>query len=82
MDIQTYAELMERAEKRASGSRLTNGILQQHFFPFEAHYQMRSGYIQVLRPAGQRRIARFHVPNCLRENANKGGHNAQFKAFH
>ena len=72
MDIQTYAELMERVEKPASGSRLTNGILQQHVFPFDAHYKMSSGYIQVLRPAGQRRIARFNVPNCLRENANEG----------
>ena len=82
MDIQTYADLMECVEKPASGSRLTNGILQQHFFPFDAHYKMNSGCIQVLRPAGQRRIARFSVPNCLRENVNEGEEHAQFKTCH
>ena len=39
MDIQTYAELMERVEKPASGSRLTNGIMQQHFCPFRCPLQ-------------------------------------------
>ena len=49
LDIQTYAELIERVEKPVAGSRLRHNVLQQHFFAFDEHYKMSAGYIQLLR---------------------------------
>ena len=51
-------------------------------FAFDAHYKLAPGFMQVLRPGHCRCVARFNVPNCLRENVNNGEENAQFKAFH
>ena len=82
MDIQTYAELIERVAKPVAGSRLADKAVQQHVFPFDDHYKMSAGYIQLLRTGPERRIARFNLPNCVRENVNEGEENAQFKAFH
>ena len=82
MDIQTYAELVERMAKPVAGSKVAKKVLQQHLFAFDDHYKMSAGYIQVLRTGQERRIARFNLPNCVRENVNEGEENAQFKAFH
>ena len=82
MDIQTYAELIERVAKPVAGSRVSDKVLQQHVFAFDGHYKMSAGYIQVLRTGRDRRVARFNLPNCVRENVNEGEENAQFKAFH
>ena len=51
-------------------------------FPFDAHYQLASNYIQVLRSAEGRHVARFNLPACARENVNEGEENAQFKSVH
>ena len=51
-------------------------------FAFDEHYKLAVGYMQVLKPAHQRCIARFNMPNCLRESVNEGEENALFKAFH
>ena len=56
-------------------------ILAQPNFAFDAHYKLAPGFMQVLRMGHRRRLSRFNVPNCLRENVNEGEENAQFKAF-
>jgi len=43
---------------------------------------LASKYIQVLRSADNRHVARFNLPACARENVNDGEENAQFKSFH
>ena len=81
MDLQTYAEHVERKIKPVVGSN-TQKTLRDLVFAFDAHYKMAANYMQVLKPAQQRSIARFNAPNCVRETVNEGEENAQFKAFH
>ena len=38
--------------------------------------------MQLLLPANHRKIARFIMAKCERENVNEGEENAQFKAMH
>ena len=81
MDIQTYAEHIERQAKPIRGTDMQK-ILAQPTFAFDAHYKLAPGFMQVIK-AGQRRcLARFNVPNCIRENVTEGEENAQFKACH
>ena len=81
MDLQTYAEFIERRAKPIRGAD-TKKILTQPTFAFDAHYKMAPGFMQAFRPSHLRCLARFNVPNCLRESVNEGEENAQFKAFH
>ena len=81
MDLQTYAEFIERRAKPIRGADMKK-VLAQPIFAFDAHYKLAPGFMQVLRPGQRRCLARFNVPNCLRENVNEGEENAQFKAFH
>ena len=81
MDLQTYAEYIERAAKPIRGADMQK-ILKQRIFAFDAHYKLAHGFMQVLKPGHRRCIARFIVPNCMRENVNEGEENAQFKALH
>ena len=81
MDLQTYAEHVERREKPARGSDMQR-MMRDQIFAFDAHYKLAARHMQVLKPAQRRCIARFNVPNCLRETVNEGEENAQFKAFH
>ena len=81
MDLQTYAEHIERIEKPMRGVDLQK-TLRLQIFAFDSHYKLASRYLQALKTGNQRCIARFNVPNCLRENVNEGEENAQFKAFH
>ena len=81
MDLQTYAEFIERRAKPIRGAD-TKKILAQPTFAFDAHYKLASGFMQFFRPSQRRCLARFSVPNCLRQNVNEGEENAQFKAFH
>ena len=81
MDIHTYAEHVYHIEKPAAGSRPDQDG-GEHLFPFDAHYQLASRYIQVLRTGPKRHVARFTLPSCKRENVNEGEDNAQFKSFH
>jgi len=81
MDLQTYAEYVERIEKPMRGVDMQK-YLRLQIFAFDAHYKLAKGYVQALRRGKRRCIARFNMPNCLRENVNEGEENAQFKAFH
>ena len=81
MDLQTYAEFIVRQAKPIRGADMTK-ILAQPIFAFDAHYKLAPGFVQALRLGQRRCLARFNVPNCLRENVNEGEENAQFKAFH
>jgi len=81
IDLQTYAEFIERQAKPIRGADMQK-VLAQPTFAFDAHYKHAPGFTQVLRPGHRRCLARFNVPNCLRENVDEGEENAQFKAFH
>ena len=81
MDLQTYAEFIERRAKPIRGADMKK-ILAHPTFAFDAHYKLAAGFMQAFRPSHRRCLARFNVPNCLRENVNEGEENAQFKAFH
>ena len=81
MDLQTYAEFVERRPKPIRGADLQKAFAQPTF-AFDAHYKLAPGHMQVLRLGGRRCLARFNVPNCLRENVNEGEENTQHKAFH
>ena len=81
MDLQTYAEFIERRAKPIRGADMTK-ILAQPTFAFDAHYKLAHGFMQSFRPSHRRCLARFNVPNCLRESVNEGEENPQFKAFH
>ena len=79
MDLQTYAEYIERVAKPIRGADMRK-MLKQRIFAFGAHYKLAQEFMQVLKPGHRRCIARFIVPNCMRENVNEGEENAQFKA--
>ena len=81
LDLQTYAEYVQREEKPMRGVDLRKTSRKQ-VFAFDAHYKLAARYVQALKPGSRRCIARFNVPNCLRENVNEGEENAMFKAFH
>ena len=81
MDLQTYAEFIERQAKPIRGADMQK-VLARPTFAFDAHYKLAPGFMQVLRPGHRRCLARFNVPNCLRENVNEGEESAQFKASH
>jgi hypothetical protein len=81
MDLQTYAEHIERKEKPMRGVDMQR-MLRLPIFAFDSHYKLAARYAQVLKTGSRRCIARFNLPNCLRENVNEGEENAQFKAFH
>jgi len=81
MDLQTYAEYVEREAKPIRGADMRKALARPTF-AFVAHYKLAQGFMQVLRPGHRRHLARFNVPNCMRENVNEGEENAQFKAFH
>ena len=81
MDLQTYAEFIERRAQLIHGADMRK-ILAQPTFAFDARYKLAHGFMQAFRPSHRRCLVRFNVPNCLRENANEDEENAQFKAFH
>ena len=81
MHLQTYAEYIEREAKPMRGADMRKTLAHQ-IFAFDAHYKLAQGFMQVLKPGHQRRVARFNVPNCTHENVNEREENAQFKAFH
>ena len=81
MDLHTYAEHVHRKQKPARGARLQDE-LRTRLFAFDAHYQLAKDYVQELKVGPKRAIARFNMPNCLRESVNEGEENAQFKAAH
>ena len=81
MDLQTYAEFIERKAKPLRGADMKK-ILAQPTFAFDAHYKLAPGFMQAFRPSHRRCLARFNMPNCMRENVNEGEENAQHKAFH
>ena len=57
-------------------------MIKSQIFAFDARYKLANGFMQVLKPGHRRCIARFVLPNCVREDVNEGEENAQFKAFH
>ena len=79
--LQTYAEFIERQAKPIRGADLQKALARPTF-AFDAHYKLAPGFMQVLKLGHRRCLARFNVPNCMRENVNEGEENAQFKAFH
>ena len=81
MDLQTYAEYIERWPKPIRGQSLTQGRLGR-IFAFDPHYKLAQGHMQVLVLAQRRKIARFNIAKCEKENVNEGEENAQFKAMH
>ena len=80
MDLQTYAEFIERQAKPIRGTDVQKALAQPTF-AFDAHYKLAPGFMQVLKPAHRRCLARFNAPNCVRQNVNEGEENAQFKAL-
>ena len=81
MDLQTYLEYIERRCKPIRGDDHAR-VLRERIFAFDPHYKLAAGYMQVLLPANRRKIARFNMARCERENVNDGEENAQFKAMH
>ena len=81
MDLQTYAEHIERRHKPIRGDDCAK-VLRDRIFAFDSHYKLAAGYMQLLLPANRRKIARFNMARCERENVNEGEENAQFKAMH
>ena len=81
MDLQTYAEYIERRRKPIRGDDRAK-VLRERIFAFDPHYKLAAGYMQVLLPAIRRKIARFNMARCERENVNDVEENAQFKAMH
>jgi hypothetical protein len=49
MDLQTYAEFIERQAKPVRGTDLEK-ISHQGVFAFDRHYKLAPGYMQVLKP--------------------------------
>lgn len=80
MDLQTYAEYIEHAPKPTRGLPSATGR-RCLIFAFDAHYKLAPNYMQVMVPAGRRKIARLNMPNCEKGDANEGEENAQFKAL-
>ena len=81
MDLQTYAEYIERAPKPIRGLPSAKGR-RDLIFAFDDHYKLAPNYMQAMVPAGRRKIARFNMAKCENENVNEGEENAQFKAMH
>ena len=81
MDLQTYAEYIERRRKPIRGENCAK-VLRDRIFAFDPHYKLAAGYMQLLLPANRRKIARFNMARCERENVNESEENAQFKAMH
>ena len=81
MDLQTYAEYIQRRAKPVCGQDIAK-VLRRQVFAFDPHYKLAQGYMQVLMPGNQRGVARFNMANCEKENVNEGEENAQFKAMH
>ena len=80
MDLQTYAEYIERRPKPIRGQLANRG--RDRLFAFDGHYRLAQNYMQLLVPASRRKIARFNMTRCEKENVNEGEENAQFKAMH
>ena len=51
-------------------------------FAFDDHYKLAPNYMQILLPASRRKIARFNMAKCEKENVNEGEENAMFKHMH
>jgi len=81
MDLQTYAEYIERRPKPIRGDDCAK-VLRDRIFAFDPHYKLAAGHMQLLLPASRRKIARFNMARCEKENVNEGEENAQFKAMH
>ena len=81
MDLQTYAEYIERRLKPIRGDDSAK-VLRDRIFAFDPHYKLAAAHMQVLQPASRRKIARFIMARCEKENVNEGEENAQFKAMH
>ena len=81
MDLQTYLEYIERRRKPIRGDNCAK-VLRYRIFAFDPHYNLAAGYMQLLLPANRRKIARFNMARCERENVNEGEENAQFKSMH
>ena len=50
MDLQTYAEFIQREAKPIRGAEMKK-ILARPIFAFDAHYKLASGFMQVFRPS-------------------------------
>ena len=70
MDLQTYVEHIERRRKPIRGDDCDK-VLRDLIFAFDTHYKLAPGYMQVLLPASRRKIARFNMAKCERENVNE-----------
>ena len=81
MDLQTYAEYIQRRAKPICGQDIAK-TLKQQIFAFDPHYKLAQGYMQVMMPGNRRSVARFNMANCEKDNVNEGEENAQFKAMH
>lgn len=81
MDLQTYAEYIERRRKPIRGDDCAK-VLRDRIFAFDPHHKLAPGYMQMLLPANRRKIARFNMARSERDNVNEGEENAQFKAMH
>ena len=81
MDLQTYAGYIERRRTPIRGDDCAK-VLRDRIFAVYPHYELAAGYMQLLLPATGRKIARFNLARCERENINEGAENVQFKAMH
>ena len=70
MDLQTYVEHIERRRKPIRGDDCAE-VLRDRIFALDTHYKLAPGYMQVLLPASRRKIARFNMAKCERENVNE-----------
>ena len=63
LDLQTYAEYIERQAKPIRGTDMQKALARP-IFAFDAHYKLAQGFMQVLKPGHRRSLARFNAPNC------------------
>ena len=77
MDLQTYAEYIERRRKPIRNDDCAK-VLRDRILAFYPHYKLAAGYMQLQLPATRRKFARFNRARCERDNVNEGEENAQF----
>ena len=77
MDLQTYAKHIQRQAKPMRGTDMQK-MLAQPTFACDAYYKLAPGFMQVIQSGHRLSLARFNVPNCVRENVHECEESAKF----
>ena len=65
MDLQTYAEYIERAAKPIRGADMQK-MGKWQIFAFDAHYKLANGFMQVMKPGHKMHCAFRLTQLCAR----------------